>query len=102
MLKRVLISACMIFSAALFTHAYGQNVYTKTADGIIVNLPKKADHSTRMLQLQVISNNIIHVKATPDNTFSTAKSLMAVERLHKPASFSLTQNKGELLLSTAS
>src|ERR1700748_1073292 len=102
MLKRVLISVCIVFSVALFTHTYGQNIYTKTANGVIIKLPEKTDHSTRLLQLQVISDNIIHVKATPDNTFSTAKSLMAVKRNNKLARFSVSQNNHELLLNTAS
>jgi len=101
MLKRILISACIVFSAALFTHTYGQKIYTKTVDGVIIKLPEKAAHSTRLLQLQVISDNIIHIKATPDNIFSTAKSLMAVEQNNKPVKFNVTQNNHELLLSTA-
>jgi alpha-D-xyloside xylohydrolase len=102
MLKRVLISTCVLFLAAIFTHTYGQSVYTKTADGVIVNLPKRTSRSIHLLQLQVISDRIIHVKATPDNAFSTAKSLMAVDRPNTHVNFTVAQSGNELLLSTAS
>jgi len=91
-----------VFSATIFTQTYGQSIYTKTADGIIVNLPKRTERSTYLLQLQVISDQIIHVRATPDDAFFPAKSLMAVEQHNTPVTFNVAQNGDELLLSTAS
>jgi alpha-D-xyloside xylohydrolase len=82
-------------------HASAQNAYKKVADGIIVNLPQKSTNDTRLLQLQVISDKIIHVTATPENTFSSVKSLMAVERTGKAANWTVVQKGNELLLSTA-
>ena len=74
MLKRVLLSTCTIFLAAIFTHAYTQSTHKKVAEGIIVKLPRKSRQDSSLLQLKVISDQIIRVTATPENSFSTANT----------------------------
>lgn len=74
MLKHVLLSTCTVFFAAIFTHAYTQSIYKKVADGIIVKLLQKSTQSTLLLQLKVTSDKIIRITATPENSFSTAKT----------------------------
>lgn len=102
MLNRVLICTCIVFSAAFFTYASAQSTYKKVADGIIVNLPQRSEHDARLLQLQVLSDKIIHVIATPESEFSSVKSLMAVERVSKTVNWSVVQKGNQLELSTAS
>ena len=74
MLKRVLLSTCTIFFAAIFTHTYTQSTHKKVADGIIVKLPRKPTQDSSLLQLNVISDKIIRITATPKNSFSTANT----------------------------
>jgi len=74
MLKRVLLSTCTVFFAAIFTHAYAQSTYKKVAEGIIVKLLRKSTQGTLLLQLKVISYKIIRITATPENSFSTANT----------------------------
>ena len=74
MLKRVLLSTCTVFFAAIFTHAYAQSTYKKVAEGIIVKLLRKSTQGTLLLQLKVISYKIIRIAATPENSFSTANT----------------------------
>jgi len=102
MLKRVLLCVCTIFSAALFTHAAAQDIYKKVTDGIIVSLPQKSAQDSRLLRLQVISDKIIHVTATPESSFPRNKSLMALDRINSPVNWNVVQKGNQLLLSTAS
>ncbi|NOW93355.1 alpha-glucosidase domain-containing protein [Mucilaginibacter sp. SG564] len=102
MLKRVLLYVCTIFSAALFTHAAAQGIYKKVTDGIIVSLPQKSAQDSRLLRLQVISDKIIHVTATPESSFPRNKSLMALDRINSPVNWNVVQKGNQLLLSTAS
>jgi hypothetical protein len=74
MLKRVLLSTCTVFFAAIFTHAYAQSTYKKMAEEIIVNLPWKSTRGTLLLQLKMTSDKTIRVTATPENSFSAAKT----------------------------
>lgn len=101
MLKRVLVSACVVFSAVVFTRAVAQPLYKKSADGIAVSLPVKLSSEARLLRVQVVSDKIIHITATPEADFSPAKSLMVVEQNHKPVSWSVVAEGDDLLLSTA-
>jgi len=73
MLKRVLLSTCTVFFAAIFTHAYAQSTYKKVAEGIIVKLLRKSTQDTPLLQLKVTSDQIIRITATPENSFLSLK-----------------------------
>jgi alpha-D-xyloside xylohydrolase len=102
MLKRVLLCTCTYFSTALFTPAVAQDVYKKVTDGIIVKLPQKSMQDASLLRLQIISDKIIHVTATPESSFSTSKSLMAIDGAKSPVSWGVVQKDNQLLLSTSS
>jgi len=73
MLKRVLLSTCTVFFAAILTYTYTQSTHKKAAEGIIVNLLWKSKQATPLLQLKVTSDKIIRITATPENSFSTVK-----------------------------
>ncbi|MDE3144261.1 MAG: DUF4968 domain-containing protein [Bacteroidota bacterium] len=49
---------------------------TKLPNGIIVNLRNPSDDGAKKIKIQVISDNIIRIVASPTDTFSTQKSLM--------------------------
>jgi alpha-D-xyloside xylohydrolase len=72
--------------------------FQRTPDGVIVRL-KNAQGNTRQLKLQVINEKIMKVTASPSDSFSTFKSLMA---LPQPvySSFTVVEKKGKVRLST--
>jgi alpha-D-xyloside xylohydrolase len=100
--KRVLLSACTFFLAFIFTHVYAQNVYKKVNDGLIINLPETLTQNARLLRLQVISDKIIRVTATPENAFSIAKSLMATAQINPSITWSVAQRDDQVMLTTTS
>lgn len=67
-----------IFMAA--TSAVFAADFVRTPKGIVIPLANKgAGSEAKMLRLQVVNDNIIHVEATPDDTFAVKrKSLMIV------------------------
>lgn len=101
MLKGVLLSAGALFFAVAFNHATAQAIYKKTANGIIVKLPGDLSSGVRLLRLEVISDKIIHVTATPGNDFTAVNSLMVVEQKSKPVAWAVIPEGNGLLLRTA-
>ncbi len=51
----------------------------RLADGILIRLDKPAKNGAARVRLQVISDNIVHVTASPDQAISSTPSIMAVE-----------------------
>jgi len=100
LLQRLTIIGIILLSV-ISLGSYGQATYKKTADGIIITLPQNAEQDARLLKLQVISDGIIHVTATPESAFSNTPSLIAIPAAHLPAGWSVLQNGHELNLSTA-
>ncbi|WP_201783385.1 alpha-glucosidase domain-containing protein [Hymenobacter sp. AT01-02] len=89
MRRRFPIDTCIIMGG-LLTFASTATVQAqqarveKLSDGMLVHLPPGSTHQARTIRLQVVGEHILHVQASPLDTVSTVKSLMAVE--HKPTS----------------
>lgn len=72
----------------------------KTLDnGVLVKLSDTAN--TRLIKLEVISENIIHVLASPTGSFSKDKSLMIVDRIKPNTDWDLIELDNDLVLSTS-
>lgn len=95
MIKRTL---CLL--ACLLTFMSCGVSWEKTADGVIVNLKKSDDASTKVVRLHVITPDIIRVSATPD-VFSTAESLVA-QPLPPVTDWTVSEESGQVVLETAS
>ncbi len=78
-----------------------KQTYDKLADGVIIHLDS-AGGGARQVRLQVVSKNIIHVTATPADTFSSAKSLVVLPGTGKSVSWKVEEGNGLLTLSTSS
>lgn len=89
----VIITSVFLFSC---THEGWQ----KTADGVIVNLPEGAGSSARKIAVDVINENIIHVRATPAEKFSQENSLCVVNN-RRSAAFTAAAIDNRVLLSTS-
>lgn len=88
---------CLLVSMPLLVEAH-RVTYSVKKDGVIVHLSPAEAGGTRLLRLQVISDKIIHVIASPDTTFSTAESLMIVSDSDRPAVCWTSGEEGDYLV----
>ncbi len=68
----------LLLTAALFCGC-GSGKYEKTDGGIIVNISPEKENDLRRVRLQVFSDKIIRVTATPDKKFAPDASLVVVK-----------------------
>ncbi|MBP6356041.1 MAG: DUF4968 domain-containing protein, partial [Paludibacter sp.] len=60
--------------------------FQKKADGVVVSLKKTSPENVRSIRLQVITDDIVRVTATPEDKITDQKSLIT--------SYTQTQTKG--------
>ncbi|GGF04095.1 glycoside hydrolase family 31 protein [Hymenobacter cavernae] len=105
MLKRYRTGSSVIvglFALAAATQAQAQRARVeKLGDGILIHLPPAEEQKARTIRLQVVGKKILHVQASPLDTVSTMKSLMAVEQAPTSAKWQYKSRKGEAVVSTA-
>ncbi len=75
--------------------------YKKLDDGIVVRLDQKSEDDAGLVKLQAITDDIIHVTASPAKTFSGKKSLIIEEKSRQPVEWSTEENGDHLLLHTS-
>jgi alpha-D-xyloside xylohydrolase len=91
-----------IFSAFLFAlTACTQKVWEKTSDGVVIRTSGKLENGAKSIAIKVISDQIIHVVASPTNQFSTEKSLCVVDQVAGQANFEVAESGDSIVLSTA-
>jgi alpha-D-xyloside xylohydrolase len=76
--------------------------YEKNNEGIIVKLDNTGGKEARMLKLEVISDKIIHVTATPSDSFSTEKSLVVLPGATSTPAWSTEEADDAVTLATSS
>ena len=74
--------------------------FIKVSDGIIVYPNPLFSGNARALKLQVISNNIIRVVASPSRELSEVKSLITIYDQTKTTGWTVATKAGEVQLST--
>src|SRR4030042_5119608 len=75
--------------------------YGKQTDGLVFELKKEKETDARLLKIQVCTENISHVYATPEKTFSTKPSLMADRTDWPTVQYSVTEEGNQTVLSTS-
>lgn len=75
--------------------------YQKMDDGIIINLKGENKQSAKQVRLQVITDDVIRVSATPSNKFSENKSLITVYEKTKTNGWDVIQQEGSVALKTS-
>ncbi|MEO0293675.1 MAG: TIM-barrel domain-containing protein [candidate division WOR-3 bacterium] len=75
--------------------------YKKIPDGLILKLKKEKPTEPRMLKIEVCSENIIHITATQEKSFSIRPSLMVEKTNWEPIGWSLKEKENEFILSTS-
>lgn len=82
------------------TAACNNKTWQPTDGGIIVKV-KQPEVGTLQLRLQAVTDRIIRVSATPEEDFSTAKSLITVPGLEYSGKFEVSVDSCFVILSTA-
>ncbi|MFZ0281196.1 MAG: TIM-barrel domain-containing protein [Bacteroidales bacterium] len=91
-------SLILTASVLLFTMC-SQTSWDKKDNMVIVRFkPNKSE--ARLLKLEVINDEIIHVVASPSNDFSTEKSLCVIDPVLTPPDFDVRQENEVLVVST--
>lgn len=73
----------------------------KLHDGVIVYFTKAKANTVKAIQLQVLFQKIIHVNASPVIPIKSDTSLMLIPMNNQPGSWSLSQTRDELIVSTS-
>lgn len=97
-MKKLLFFTAVVF---LFTSSADTN-WKKTDNGVIINLKGDGGKSVRSMKVEVISDKIIHIVASPETDFSSEKSLVVIERKEAITPFILASNKKNVVISTTS
>ena len=99
-MKRNLLSLSL---AGLLLAACGSGVYEKTEQGIIVHVRQADSVATapRLVRLQVVGENIIHVSATAEKKFADPQSLIVVDQEGKTP-YEVTEQGDTITVSTSS
>lgn len=100
-MRKVLPANCIILLFALFTSCGKQTPVQQLEDGIIVKLDEQTTQ-VKQIKLQVISDKIIRVTASPCDTFSRAKSLMILPELKNTAKWKSEASADKVSLITNS
>ena len=88
----------LFFLLSLFSCT--QQGYEKTSDGVIFSLSQSDKNEVKKLRLQVVNDKIIHVSATPENRFSTEKSLIIDKRTGSNPQFEIEEADNFVILKT--
>ena len=83
-----------------FFQVSAQENYTKLSDGIEIRIKKPQRSDASVLRIQVISNSIFHITASPTNTFDTTKSLMLVDLKPNIAKFDVKSTTDNVTIAT--
>ena len=89
-----------ILVAAMLFAACSAPQYQLTGDGIIVNLGQKDKSETNKIRVQVITDEIIRVSATPDKNFTKDSSLIIVPGI-QTVPFEVEDAGDSIMLKTA-
>jgi len=89
------------FLLSLLMAGCSSSTYQKTDEGIMVTVKKRDNNEQHHIRLQVVNDRIIHVSATPEEDFSTAKSLITVPGLEYSGKFEVSVDSCFVILSTA-
>lgn len=78
-----------------------QENVTKLKDGIEIKIKKPQRNDAAVVRIQVVSNVILHITASPTASFDTTKSLMLVDLKPTATSFEVINTNDNVTISTA-
>jgi alpha-D-xyloside xylohydrolase len=104
-MKRGIIFSTIVLGHFLFTccssesSLNGSKGVSRLDNGVVV--PVTGPGSTKFVRLEVVSDDIIRVTATPSDTFSTERSLMVLPGMIKHSEWTLAENDSAVVMSTS-
>jgi len=96
-MKRIFFLSAMI---SLFMISCSLKQYKEFDDGVLITLHDSL--ATKKIKLEVFSENIIHVIASPSEQFSADKSLMVINKPNLKVKWDLKEQDGNLFMTTSS
>ena len=87
------ISKFVLLSFMIFFFSQACNGFEKLDDGIVLQLKKLKETEIQFVKIQVCSDEIIHVLATHENSFSSRPSLMVDKKNWDPVPFSIKEER---------
>src|SRR5690348_8655603 len=100
-MKRLLLANTVLLIFLLASCAEKAS-YERQADGIVVRFANPESGQAKLLRLQVVSDDIVRVTASPRDTFSTEKSLVVLPGLKASNEWQLEERENEVTLVTPS
>ena len=100
-MKNLRLTACCCFLILLIFPSC-QSSYEKVENGIIVNLKNTKENNAKKIRLEVLTNDIIHVSATPSSRFSDKVNLIQADKVPHLSDFKVKEENGEIQLLTSS
>ena len=73
----------------------------KLSDGVVIRLHKKTATDASLVRLQVITDDIIRVTASPVDSFSTKKSLMIADNNLSPVKWEMVKSDDHVIITTS-
>ncbi|MEO7309138.1 MAG: TIM-barrel domain-containing protein [Chitinophagaceae bacterium] len=93
----IILAAMHVCTMASYARKESTN-YTKLDDGITIRLNH---NGTRLIKIEPVTDKIIHVTASPSESFSTAKSLMLDEKIRQPVQWRVEETADAVMVYTA-
>jgi hypothetical protein len=84
----------------LTLHSFAQKKFLKTDEGVIVYPDAELSGNTKAVKLQVVTENIIRVTASPFDKFSEKKSLITVYRTPTKAKWNVEESAEKISIKT--
>ncbi|HEY9261160.1 TIM-barrel domain-containing protein [Chitinophaga sp.] len=91
----------IVLMTLLTSWCYASQV-DKLADGLVIHLKQRAPNGAKQVRLQVVSDKVIHVTATPGDQFDTTPSLMAIDIKGNAIKWDSEEQTNAVVLKTAS
>ncbi len=90
------------YAVAFFTYYVSQYLLIeKQNDGIILKIKKIKDTDPGLIRIQICTDDIIHIIASPVDSFSTRPSLMVNRTDWNPVNWSVKKNGNSITISTS-
>src|SRR5688572_9156385 len=95
------LAACVLTLVTVFASlAQTAPGFKKLPDGILLRLKPGINEAPRLVKLQVITDRILRITASPLDSFSTEKSLMIADKVRPAVKWTFSESATQLHLST--
>ncbi len=81
--------------------SFSRKSWKKIDNGVIISLKGVTGRDSKILRLQFVTEQIVHVTASPEPVFSKEKSISIIEMPLPSISFKVSESKGKLVLSAS-